>query len=108
MSPRTKYKNQPVVVDGIRFASKREAHRYGELKLLQRAGEISGLQRQPRFVLSVQGQEICSYIGDFQYSERKGHPYVIEDVKGFETPEFKIKWRLAQALHPGIDWRLVR
>ena len=46
-----KYNAIPTTVDGIRFASKREARRYLELKLLQKAGHISDLELQPRFRL---------------------------------------------------------
>ena len=46
-----KYNNTRPVVDGIKFDSKREAERYKELKLLERAGKISDLILQPRFEL---------------------------------------------------------
>jgi hypothetical protein len=42
----SKYRNVPVTVDGIRFASKREAAYYCELKLREKAGEVSGLSLQ--------------------------------------------------------------
>ena len=50
---RPKYRAVPTVIDGIRFASKAEARRYGELRLLEQAGEIRDLVRQPRFALYV-------------------------------------------------------
>ena len=46
-----KYGNRKVTVDGVVFDSKREAARYKELKLLQEAGEIKGLQMQVPFEL---------------------------------------------------------
>lgn len=105
MARRSKYKNVPTVVDGIRFASKAEAKRYGELKLLQRGKLISDLECQPWFQLVVAGEVISNYVGDFKYFENgRG---VVEDVKGVQTDAFKIKWALAKALLPHIDWRLV-
>jgi hypothetical protein len=101
----SKYNAQPTEVDGIRFASKREAARYGELKNLERAQIISGLTLQPKFPLIVQGKKVCTYIGDFAYIE--GNKYVVEDVKGMPTPAYIIKRKLLLALQPGLDHREV-
>jgi hypothetical protein len=107
---RGKYNAKPTVVDGIRFASKAEAVRDAELKLLERAGQIADLKRQPKFDLVVNGQKVCRYIGDWEYVELGEHGRrrfrVVEDRKGALTPAFKIKWALAKALHPEIEWRL--
>ena len=46
-----KYRNRTCVVDGIAFASKKEARRYGVLKAMEQAGQISNLQLQKEFVL---------------------------------------------------------
>jgi hypothetical protein len=99
----SKYAAKPTHVDGIRFASKREAARYGELSNLQRAGIITHLELQPRFPLIVNGQVVCTYVGDFRYLENGMS--VTEDVKGFKTAEYKIKRKLLLATHPGIDHR---
>lgn len=107
---RSKYGNQAVVVDGVRFASKAEARRDGELKLLERADKIHGIRRQPKFDLYVNGRKICRYIGDWSYRDgplrEHNAQLVVEDRKGHVTPAFKIKWALAKALHPEIEWRL--
>jgi len=100
----TKYRNQPVVVNGVRFASKAEAKRDAELQSLAKAGKIHRLERQPRFVLRANGEKVCTYVADWRYFE--GNREVVEDKKGVQTPAFKIKWALAKALHPGIDWRI--
>lgn len=94
---RPKYGNRRTIVDGINFASAKEARRYGELKLLERAGEITALQLQPRFPLLVAGKKICTYVGDFQYLERNAS-VVVEDAKGFKTPEYKLKAKLFEAV----------
>jgi len=75
---KTKYNNKKVVVDGLKFDSKKEAKRYMELKILQAAGEISELKMQVPFQLSV-----CKYIADFSYM-RNGK-LVVEDVKSKAT-----------------------
>jgi len=99
----SKYSAKPTIVDGIRFASKREAARFCELKNLERAKVISGLTCQPKFPLIVQGKEVCTYIGDFAYIEDQ--KFVVEDVKGFKTDVYKLKRRLLLALQPGLDHR---
>lgn len=90
----SKYHAQKTTVDGITFDSKKEAMRYQELKLLQRAGEIKNLQLQVPYVLiekSKYGRTI-KYIADFVYEE-KGQ-VVVEDCKGFKTDTYKLKKRL--------------
>ena len=95
-----KYGNRKTVVDGITFDSKKEATRYAELKLLQRAGEIFDLQRQVPFTLipkqTRDGKVIerpCVYKADFVYKEKDGTE-VVEDVKGVCTKEYRIKKKL--------------
>lgn len=46
-----KYGNRKIVFDGMVFDSKKECHRYQELKLMEKAGEITDLQRQVRYTL---------------------------------------------------------
>lgn len=101
-----KYGNKKVVVDGIEFDSKKEAQRYCELKLMQRAGVISELQLQKDFELipaqyesferyGKNGQRLrdgrrcveksCIYKADFAYM--KDGQLVVEDVKGYRDPQ---------------------
>lgn len=105
-----KYHAKPTVVDNIRFASKREAARYAELKILERIGEIESLELQPVFPLrtmlstgtfagaaqALTGEHptIGKYIADFRYF-RLVPPtgWVVEDCKGFRTPLYKWKKR---------------
>ena len=88
------------MVDGITFDSKKEATRYSELKLLQRAGEIFDLQRQVPFTLIPKqvrdGKTIerpCVYKADFVYKDKDGTE-IVEDVKGVCTKEYRIKKKL--------------
>lgn len=94
-----KYRNVPTVVDGIRFASKREAFRYCELKLLERAGEIGKLELQPRYPLTVNGLHVCTYVADFAYVENSTDRLVVEDAKGVRTRDFINKAKLFHALY---------
>lgn len=103
----SKYGNVPTVVDGIRFDSKAEANRYRELCLLQRAGDISNLECQPRCVLGA-GKRPPVYVADFRYIE--GGRLVVEDVKGgkaTQTAVFKLKAKLFRERYPDIELRIV-
>lgn len=93
-------------MDGIRFHSKAEARRYSELRLLERAGEITGLKLQERFDMIIEGVLICRYHADFSYSDRSGQR-IVEDVKGVLTAEFRLKSKLMKALHK-IEIQLIR
>jgi hypothetical protein len=107
MTKPSKYKNIKTVVDGITFSSKAEAKRYGELKLLEKAGEISDLELQPRYALEMAGFEtgeavkVATYVADFSYFTKDGD-FIVEDVKGFRTEVFKLKKKMVKAQY-GID-----
>jgi len=113
----TKYRAQPIEVDGIRFASRREARRYEALKLLVRAGEIVDLELQPSWTFEVDGRPLVirsagypngrrvRYVADFAYQDLSGG-YVVEDAKGMQTPAYKLK-RALMELHHGIVVREV-
>ena len=95
-----KYKAKKTVVDGITFDSKKEARRYQELKLLERAGVIKDLSLQPNFLLQdkfkykEKTERKIEYIADFQYYVVKDKKWVIEDVKGYKTDVYKLKRKL--------------
>lgn len=109
-----KYANKKVQLDGIAFDSRKEAKRYAELKLLEKAGEITGLDRQVKFdLVPAQYEEyertgksgqplkpgkrcveqaIC-YVADFCYRDKDGE-YIVEDTKGYKTKDYVIKRKL--------------
>lgn len=99
-----KYKNRKLTIDGEVFDSQKEARRYEELALLQRAGQISDLKRQVRYEL-IPAQRIggkvvekpCAYIADFVYTENG--ETVVEDTKGFRTRDYRIKKKLLLYVH---------
>lgn len=112
-----KYKNKKVVVNGLIFDSKKEANHY--IKLLEKLknGEISNLITQVKYVLipaqyepdkvGVRGGKIkgkclereCSYYADFTYIDNRTGETVVEDTKGFKTPEYKLKRKLMLYVH---------
>jgi hypothetical protein len=99
-APYSKFKAVKTVLDGITFASKKEAKRYTELKLLERAGEISRLELQPRYDIIINGVKVCTYVADFSYFDKSSR--VVEDVKGMKTPVYRLKKKLVEALFPGV------
>jgi hypothetical protein len=97
-----KYNAIPTTVDGRKFPSRAEANRYGELKLMEKAGVICGLELQPKYKCYVNGLLVCTYAGDFRYRDNDTRELVIEDVKGYKTPVYKLKKKLVKACY-GID-----
>ncbi len=91
---------QRTTVDGEVFHSKREARRYQDLRLLERAGEISNLQRQVRFPIRINGELVTTYVSDFTY-EQDGK-VIVEDSKGWRTDTYKLKKKLVKASY-GVD-----
>lgn len=92
----SKYHAKATEVDGIRFHSQKEARRYQELRLLEKAGEIRDIRCQHALDLYVETTKIGRYIADFSYVTSHGQP-VMEDVKGFKTPLYKWKKRHVEA-----------
>ena len=107
-----KYRNKKIVVDNIKFDSIAEARRYGELKLLLRAGKIQDLKLQPRFLLQEgfkkngKTYRKIEYVADFMYKEDSKSN--VEDVKGFATKDFKIKEKLFNYIYKDLELRLIK
>jgi hypothetical protein len=116
----TKYKNKKIEYDGIVFDSKKEMKRFQELKLLEKAGAITELRRQVKYILIPAQYETyerygkngnrlkdgrrciekeCSYIADFTYWDVKKCIDVVEDTKGFRTTDYVIKRKLMLYVH---------
>lgn len=118
----TKYHSKKITLDGQEFDSKKEAKRWAELWYLQRAGQISGLERQVKFVLipaqrepdrigvrggTIRGKVLereVAYYADFVY--RENGETVVEDAKGMRTKDYIIKRKLMLWVH-GIRVREV-
>jgi hypothetical protein len=109
VAPRSKYGAKPMVVDGFRFDSTREARRYSELRLLEKAGLIRDLQLQPRFPLWIvelwrpygEVQTCGYYTADFRYVDAETAATVVEDVKSgpTKTAAYRLRKRLVEAIH---------
>lgn len=112
----TKYNAKKTTVDGITFASKLEADRYIQLRLLEKADEITALVLQPEFQIlrgfinPDTGEKTKSrfYVGDFEYIDNATNKMVVEDTKGMETAEFRLKWDLVKSLYPQFEFRKVK
>lgn len=106
---KSKYGNQRTIIEGIPFDSKKEAARYCDLLLLQKAGKIRSLQLQVEFVL-----QSCYYFADFVYQEKvevfltHSGPMsiewktVVEDVKSPATRKdkmYRLKKKMMMDLH---------
>ena len=96
-----KYNAKKTEFMGFKFDSKWEAERYGQLESMKMAGIIQDLERQVNYDIIVNDQKICRYIADFVYilvhedgSEKK----IVEDAKGIETTDFKLKKKLMKAV----------
>ena len=106
-----KYFAQPCHHDGIRFASKREGNRYLELKLLQRAGEITGLELQPVYWLVINDKAVrmrsakrpngtrCKYTADFRYTDTRTGLVVVEDTKGRDTDASRLRRAVVECIY---------
>ena len=96
----SKYFNRKLKTpDGQVFDSVKEFHRWGCLRLLERAGRITDLKRQVKYELipKQDGERACTYIADFTYYE--DGKLVVEDCKGFKTDAYKIKKKLMLWVH---------
>lgn len=104
---KNKYGAKKVTSNGITFDSKKEAKRYTELLILQKNNHIKDLQTQVKYVLipsqkDEKGKVIereCSYKADFVYFDIEANKTIVEDTKGFRTPEYKIKRKLMLYVH---------
>lgn len=93
-----KFKNHLVVLDHLTFDSLREARKYSQRCFLAAQRIITDLNIHPSFELIVDGHKICRYESDFSYTYNGQQ--IVEDIKGFETPAFKLKAKLFRALYP--------
>lgn len=104
----SKYGSKKVLINGITFDSKKEAKRYYELKLLERAGEITELETQYKFLLQPafkkNGKTIRAmyYIADFVYKDTRSGKTIVEDTKGFRTEAYNIKKKLFEYAYPTL------
>ena len=111
-----KYHNTKIQVDGIMFDSKLEAKRYGQLKMMERAGVIRDLELQPEYELIPSFRKNgktwrrAVYKADFRYILCEDDRIIIEDVKGSTaviTDVFRLKQKLFEYQYPGLTIKIV-
>lgn len=105
-NPSNKYGAKKTEYNGVLYDSKREAAYAHELDLRLKAHDINGWIRQVPFPLDVNGQLIAKYVMDFVVYHKDGTVELVE-VKGFETPVYKLKVKLLKAIYLSSNptWR---
>lgn len=101
-----KYRAIKTTLDGITFASKREASRYHYLKMRMLAHEICDLELQPTYSIDINGFHVCKVKLDFRYVEKATGRTVTEDSKGMDNPLSRLKRKLVKAVY-GVDVQIV-
>lgn len=95
---RNKYGAKKTTIDGITFDSKAESDYYALLKMREKAGEVSGVEMQHPFALvGPDGLLIATYRCDFAFWDLVEGRFRVIDVKGVETPVFKLKRKLMKS-----------
>ena len=103
----SKYGNRKTTLNGVEFDSHKEAQRYAQLRLLERAGRITNLRCQVKYILipaqrDERGRLLereCSYVADFVYFDLTLGREVVEDSKGYRTDTFKLKKKMMLWFH---------
>ena len=90
-----KFRAIPTELDGIKFASRKEARRYKELRLLEKSGELLFFLRQVPFHLPANVKYVCDFLCFWQ-----DDTVTIEDVKGIKTPLYILKKKQVEATYP--------
>jgi len=94
-----KFNAKRTLVDGICFDSKAEAAYYAALKLRERAGEVTDVELQRPYALTVNGVLVATYRADFVFWDVSLRRRRVIDVKGVMTPVFRLKQKLMRACH---------
>jgi hypothetical protein len=94
---KSKYNAEKATLDNVKFDSRAEAKRYATLKLWERAGQISNLRLQPEYPFYVNDQKVFTYRADFSYTQNNS--IIVEDVKGFKTPVYRLKKKIIEAFY---------
>ena len=97
-----KYLARKAVYKGTLYHSAKEAAQAAELDVKKRAGLIKEWRRQVHYPLKIGAQKVCTIIVDFEEEYPDGTKRVIE-VKGYPTPEWRVKWKMFEALYPQLE-----
>ena len=105
-----KYGAKKVKADGYIFDSQMEFRRYCELKMLEKAKEISMLTVHPKLPIKINNVLVCNVELDFSYRmHAPKRPFKIkyEDTKGFDTAISRLKRKLLKAAYPDINLEVI-
>lgn len=98
-----KYRNKKTEVDNRIFDSKKEANRYLELRMAEKAGKIRDLRTQYVYTFVIDGIYVGKYTADFVYNEHDGSEWrrVVEDAKSSptRTEAYQLRKKLMLAIH---------
>ena len=105
----SKYHSKKVIIDGIKFDSKKEGDRYIQLKILEKAKLIKDLELQksfelqPTFRKNGKTYRKIVYIADFYYFDNHLGKYIVEDVKGYKTKEYALKKKMFEYVYKDLE-----
>lgn len=109
---RSKFGAVKTVVDGISFDSALESRRYSFLKFREKAGEITHLEIQSRYAITINSVHIGDYLADFRYftvgTPKRPAELVVEDCKGHLTDLYRWKKKCVEACYPGVVIREIK
>ena len=101
---KNKFSAQRTTLNGVQFDSRREAKRWAELCLLEKAGEIADLRRQVPLELEGRDGPLLTRTGrrmrltvDFAYTDLRTGLTVYEDAKGMPTRDYEVRRAVAAA-----------
>lgn len=93
---RNKYNARRTEYEGVWYDSRKEAFHAAKLDLMVRAGEVESWEGQHPIPLESNGQDVGKYYIDFRVTMADGS-IEYHEVKGKETPLWKLKWKMAHA-----------
>lgn len=102
-----KFSNKTTYYNNVWYQSIKEADYAQELDLRIKAKDLKEWKRQVPIDMVVNGMKICTYKIDFVEIDHNDNE-VWTEVKGFETPEWRLKWKLFEALYPERDKKVIK
>jgi len=109
--PETKFSSQSCTYDGRTYHSRKEANYARTLDLLKHvrdpAQRVAQWKAQARVPLDVNGKHICDYYCDFLVEFADGR-HEWHEVKGFATPEWRLKEKLFRAIYPDEVLKIIK
>ena len=114
LAKKSRYTSYKPILDDIKFDSLMEARFYVYLKQKEKKNLIRCLELQPSFTLqesfTKNGKKYrpIVYVADFRFQDTETNQWVIVDVKGKETVEFKLKQKLFEYHYPDLSLSVIQ